>query len=319
MNKKNPKTIAVFSNVTTGKFLHHTQMVDKYTELNQMHDNDQSRYNEYVDCCLKSFKKWHQDIEMVYINDDNLEEYLNLFGNPKLINSNVAQKFVIAYEVMKYYKADKLIILDIDTITCAKFTEMLEDNEHDILATLNYNIQDKTEYFETPFYTLEFEDGTTIQDSANLNSGVICFNNIKALERCVELMVIHPSVFGEQGAFNELIWTEGGYTTRVLDGPYPVSEVVYNVRAKGVNYTNHIFDLALNNPTQTPIFHYYVKDDKLFTHDHKHIKVWHIAEGLHGRPLEDFNNLTYLYKTKLFNQETLKFFREECDCVEFFK
>ena len=319
MNKKNPKTIAVFSNVTTGKFLHHTQMVDKYTELNQMHDNDQSRYNEYVDCCLKSFKKWHPDIEMVYINDNNLEEYLNLFGNPKLINSSVAQKFVIAYEVMKYYKADKLIILDIDTITCARFTEMLEDNENDILATLNYNIQDKTEYFETPFYTLEFEDGTTMQDSANLNSGVICFNNIKALERCVELMVIHPSVFGEQGAFNELIWTEGGYSTRVLDGPYFTSEVVYNVRAKGVNYTNHIFDLALNNPTQTPIFHYYVKDDKLFTHDHKHIKVWHIAEGLHGRPLEDFNNLTYLYKTKLFNQETLKFFREECDCVEFFK
>jgi hypothetical protein len=132
-------------------------------------------------------------------------------------------------------------------------------------------------------------------------------------------MVIHPSVFGEQGAFNELIWTEGGYSTRVLDGPYFTSEVVYNVRAKGVNYTNHIFDLALNNPTQSPIFQYYVKDDKLFTHDHKHIKVWHIAEGLHGRPLEDFNNLTYLYKTKLFNQETLKFFREECDCVEFFK
>ena len=317
MNKKTPKTIAVFSNVTTGKFLHHTQTIDKYNEIG-VHDNDQSRYNEYVDCCLKSFKKWHQDIEMVYINDDNLEEYLNLFGNPKLINSNVAQKFVIAYEVMKYYKADKLIILDIDTITCAKFTEMLEDNEHDILATLNYNIQDKTEYFETPFYTLEFEDGTTIQDSANLNSGVICFNNIKALERCVELMVIHPSVFGEQGAFNELIWTEGGYTTRVLDGPYPVSEVVYNVRAKGVNYTNHIFDLALNNPTQSPIFQYYVKDDKLFTHDHKHIKVWHLAEGMHGRPLDKFNELTDILKTKLFNADTIKFFNEECDCSEFF-
>lgn len=93
MNKENPKTIAVFSNVTTGKFLHHTQMVDKYTELKQMHDNDQSRYNEYVDCCLKSFKKWHPDVEMVYINDNNLEEYLNLFGNPKLINSRIFPRY----------------------------------------------------------------------------------------------------------------------------------------------------------------------------------------------------------------------------------
>jgi hypothetical protein len=62
----------------------------------------------------------------------------------------------------------------------------------------------------------------------------------------------------------------------------------------------------------------YVKDSKLFTHDNKHIKVWHIAEGLHGRPLEDFNKLTHLYKTKLFNQETIKFFKEECGCTEFF-
>jgi len=312
------KTLAVFSNVTTSKFLHHTQTVDRFTELNVLHNQDQTRYNEYVDCCLKSFKKWHPDIEMVYINDDNLEEYWELFGNPKLINCSVAQKFVIASEVAKYYKVDKLIVLDIDTIICARFTEMLEDNEHDILASLNYNIQDKTEYFETPFYTLEFEDGTVIQDSANLNSGVICFNNVKALERCVELMLEHPNILGEQGAFNELVWVEQTYSTRVLDGPYPISDIVYNVRAKGVNFTNHIFDLALNSPSQAPISHYYVKDGKLFTHDHKHIKVWHIAEGLHGRPKEDFDRLTNLYKTKLFNAETLKFFREECDCAEFF-
>ena len=45
MNKKTQKTIAVFSNVTTGKFLHHTQTINKYNEIG-VHDNDQSRYNE---------------------------------------------------------------------------------------------------------------------------------------------------------------------------------------------------------------------------------------------------------------------------------
>jgi hypothetical protein len=318
MKIENKKVVAVFSNVTTGKFLKHVKFVDKYTELNHMHEQDQSRYNPYVDCALKSFKKWHPEIECVYINDDNLEEYLKLFGNPKLINSAVAQKFVIAAHVMEYYKADKLIVLDIDTITCSRFDEMLSDYEHDILASLNYNIQDKTEYFETPFYELEFEDGTKIKDSANLNSGVICFNNINALKRCVELMLIHPNNFGEQGAFNELVWVEGTFKTRVLDAPYITSDVVYNVRSKGVNFTNIIFDLAINQPDRAPINHYYVKDKKLFTHDHKHIKVWHIAEGLHGRPLNDFNRLTELYKTKIFNKETIKFLREECDCSDFF-
>lgn len=312
------KIIAFFCNVTTEKFLNITSEIEGYKKIG-LTGNDQSRYKEYCDCALNSFKKWNPDIEVVYLNDENILEYLELFGNPKLINSSIGQKFNLGLEVMKYYKADKLIILDVDTITCARLDEMIEDNEHDILVSLNYDIQDKNEYFTTPYYTLEFEDGTKIQDSANINSGVVCFNNIKALERALELTIIHPNYFGDQGALNELLWTEDSFTFRVLDGPWTVSEVAYNVRSKGVRYTEHIFELATQLPGQNYISQYYVKDNKLFTPDNKHIKVWHLAEGMHGRSLEKFNELTDIIKTKLFNQDTLKFLREECGCVNFFK
>jgi len=311
------KIIAFFCNVTTDKFLNLTSEIEGYKHIG-LTGNDQSRYEDYCTCAINSFKKWNPDIEVIYINDSNILYYLSLF-NIKLINSSIGQKFNLGLEVMKYYKADKLIILDVDTITCAKLDEMIDDNEHDILVSLNYDVQDKNEYFVTPYYTLEFENGDKIQDSANINSGVVCFNNIKALERALELTIIHPNYFGDQGALNELLWTEGSYSFKILDGPWITSNVAYNVRSKGVNYTEHIFQLAVMYPNNNYISQYYVKDDKLFTHDHKHIKVWHLAEGMHGRPLEKFNELTHLFKTRLFNQETIKFFREQCDCDEFFK
>lgn len=311
------KIVAFFCNVTTEKFLNITSEIEGYKKIG-LTGNDQSRYKEYCDIALNSFKKWNPDIEVVYLNDDNILEYLELFGNPKLINSPIGQKFNLGLEVMKYCKADKLIILDVDTITCARLDEMIEDNEHDILVSLNYDIQDQNEYFTTPYYTLEFEDGTIIKDSANINSGVVCFNNIKALERALELTIIHPNYFGDQGALNELLWTEGSFTFRVLDGPWAVSEVAYNVRSKGVQFTEHIFEIATKYPGQSYIAQYYVKDNKLFTPDNKHIKVWHLAEGMHGRSLDKFNELTDIIKTKLFNADTIKFFKEECDCSEFF-
>jgi hypothetical protein len=311
------KIVAFFCNVTTEKFLNITSEIEGYKKIG-LTGNDQSRYNEYCDVALNSFKKWNPDIEVAYLNDDNILEYLELFGNPKLINSPIGQKFNLGLEVMKYYKADKLIILDVDTITCAGLDEMVEDNDHDILVSLNYDIQDQNEYFTTPYYTLEFEDGTTVKDSANINSGVVCFNNIKALERALELTIIHPNYFGDQGALNELLWTEGSFTFKVLDGPWAVSEVAYNVRSKGVNFTEHIFEIATKHPGQGYISQYYIKDNKLFTPDNKHIKVWHLAEGMHGRPLDKFNELTDIIKTKLFNVDTIKFFKEQCGCQEFF-
>ena len=42
-----------------------------------------------------------------------------------------------------------------------------------------------------------------------------------------------PTDFGEQGAINQLFTTQdSGFTSKVLDGPYILSDVVYNVKAR---------------------------------------------------------------------------------------
>ena len=313
------KTLAVFSNVTTEKFMDRVQEVKEYTELGLLYGNDQSRYDEYAKCAVSSFKKWHPDVETIFIDDNNLEEYFKLFGDIKLANSAVVQKLILALAAAEHYKAEKLIIIDIDTITTARLTEMLEDDETDMLLSLNYNRYETTKYWTPPSCILEYEDGREIREVININTGVMCFNNLKALEKSVELCFTHPTDFGEQGAINQLFTTQdSGFTSKVLDGPYILSDVVYNVKAKGVDQSGIIFQIAMNTPEQSYIRNWYVKDGKLFTPDSKHIKVWHIAEGLHGRPKQDFDNITQMYKKHLFNADTIKFFEEECDCKGFF-
>jgi len=312
------KTIAVFSNITTEKFLAHTTEIKKYTELGALYGKDQTRYNEYARCAIDSFKKWHPDIETIYINDDNLLEYLHLFGDAKISNNAVVQKLILALESMKYYNANKLIILDIDLIVCARLTEMLEDDTTDMLLSMNYNRYETTEFWAPPKYVMQTQNGQTFEEILNINTGVMCFNNINALSRAVELCLIHPTIFGEQGAINELAVMEQSYSYKMLDGPYIMSSVAYNVKSKGVDESGLIFDIAEYNPTKSYIRNWYVKDNKLYTPDHKQIKVWHIAEGFHGRPDEDFKQLTYRYKNKLFNPATIEFFETECNCKNFF-
>jgi hypothetical protein len=68
----------------------------------------------------------------------------------------------------------------------------------------------------------------------------------------------------------------------------------------------------------SPIKYWYVKDKKLYTHDHKQIKCFHYVEGLAGRSLEEFNEIIDDFKYYWFNSDTINFFKEECGCLEFF-
>ena len=68
----------------------------------------------------------------------------------------------------------------------------------------------------------------------------------------------------------------------------------------------------------SPLKYWYVKDKKLYTHDHKQIKCFHYVEGLAGRPMNEFNEVINDFKYYWFNQDTIQFFKEECGCAEFF-
>ena len=281
---------------------------------------DQARYNELAQCSLNSFKKFHPDVELHYVNDFNLSEYHEkYFKSFDLVDHIGIVRYMLAYDMMLQDNYDKIIVLGCDTITCDRMDEFIDNNE-DILATLNYPCQESTEYWQTPY----FEIAPGVYDHGNINADVVCFNNPAALKKVIDLSIEHFTYFGEQGALNELAWVDKSYSVKIVDFPYPTSSVVYNARSKGVFGTNMIVNgvLAKHGPpldgTPSPLKRFYVNDNNLYTGDHKQIKCFHFVEGLGGRSDEEFNAIMNDFKYKWFNEDTIKLFKEQCGCSEFF-
>jgi hypothetical protein len=281
---------------------------------------DQARYDELAQCSLNSFKKFHPDVELHYVNDSNLSEYHEkYFKSFDLVDHIGIVRYMLAYDMMLQNNYDKIIVLGCDTITCARMDEFIDNNE-DVLATLNYPCQESTDYWTTPY----FEISPGVYDHGNINADVVCFNNPAALKKVIDLSVEHFTHFGEQGALNELAWVDKSHSVKIVDFPYPTSPVVYNARSKGVFGTNMIVNgvLAKHGPpldgTPSPLKRFYVKDNNLYTGDHKQIKCFHFVEGLGGRSDEEFDAIMKDFKYKWFNADTIKFFKEQCGCSEFF-
>jgi hypothetical protein len=280
---------------------------------------DQARYNELAQCSLNSFRKFHPDVELHYVNDSNLPEYYEkYFKSFDLVDHIGIVRYMLAYDMMLQNNYDKMIVLGCDTITCDRMDEFINNNE-DVLATLNYPCQESTEYWTTPY----FEISPGVYDHGNINADVVCFNNPEALKKVIELSLEHYTYFAEQGALNELAWVDKSYSVKIVDFPYPTSPVVYNARSKGVFGTNMIVNGVLAkhghlDGQPSPLKHFYVNNNKLYTGDHKQIKCFHFVEGLGGRSDEEFKAIMDDFKYKWFNEDTIKYFKEECGCSEFF-
>jgi len=283
------------------------------------------RYDELVKNVKNSFIKFNgNECDYYQIDYTNQSEYNNSLQYFEYASETFIMQYIYAYEIMKKYNYEKVIILGSDIIVCNRLDEFLDDNNTPVLATLNYPCHESTEYWASPIAEFKLPDGNITRDHMNINADVVCFNSSKALKKVIELSIEHYTYFSIQGGLNELAWSDKSFDVKVIDAPYPLSKVVYNARSKGVYGTDMIRKgkLAKHGPKLdgqlSPIHYWYVKDNKLFTHDHKQIKCFHFVEGLGGRPDNDFDELINDFKTNWFNQETIKFFNEECGCNEFF-
>jgi hypothetical protein len=298
------------------------------------------RYDGLVSNVRNSFASFHKDEADYYqIDYTNQKEYNDSLEYFEYAPETFLMQYIYAYEIMRKHNYEKVIILGSDTIVCNRLDEFMDDNTTPVLATSNYYIHEETEYWSAPIIQIILPDGSTEIEHLNINADVVCFNNHEALKKVIELSIEHYGYFSIQGGLNELAWADKSYEVKVVDAPYPLSSVSYNVRAKGVPRTNMIKSGLLANcwphnvhgfPYEwlakkdlidgkpSPIRKWYVKDGKLFTHEHKQIKCFHFVEGIGGRPLEDF--MTYIndFKTNWFNEDTIKYFKETCNCTEFF-
>jgi hypothetical protein len=283
------------------------------------------RYDELAKNVKNSFLKFNgEECDYHQIDYTNQEEYNNMLEYYEFAPETFLMQFIYAYEVMKKYNYEKIIVLGTDTIVCNRLDEFLDDNTTPVLASLNYPNQDGTEHWVTPMVEVTLPDGTIVRDQMNINADVTCFNSADALKKVIDLSIEHYCHFSIQGGLNELAFVDKSYEVKIVDAPYPTSKVVYNARSKGVFGTDMIKKGVLNkcgpqyDGQPSPIRYWYVNDNKLYTHDHKQIKCFHFVEGLGGRPIESFNELINDFKTNWFNDATIKYFKEECGCSEFF-
>ena len=285
-------------------------------------------YEGIGQCAVRSFRKFHPDVDIYHLSDKNEELFKSLRRDDTALMGS--KRLLVAQELMRERGYEKVIILGADTITCARLEEFLT-GEKDILATWDLDYPLITERFITQIH------------QQHINADVVCFNNVVAIDKILEVLPHYPEEqYGEQGALNEVFHDPtNGITGVYVEGPPPIlsfyvegredfSTCCYNVRSKSTFFTdqrdehgnrhfqyNKVICESANKPWTPYVSKFQAVDDKLYTGDARQIKVWHYCDGF-GSEGVDMEGLINKWKTEIFNEETKKFFREHCDCAEFF-
>lgn len=247
---------------------------------------------------VNSFKKWNPDVEIILMSDEDVE-YLHI----DRIHF-VKRMFEKGYT--------KVILLGADTITCSRLDEFLEDDETPFLATLDHKMLFHIDFNMNAFFMPE----RGVFEWPQINSDVSCFNNINVTTELINLVKENPHWY-EQTAMNYL-YTNKQEMVKIIDFPYEFTNVCYNNRSKGGLGADCIKDgkmfFGFDGPQIgefTPIKVWKPIGEKLYNQDGKHVKVFHFC----------FHNNEEDPK-KWFNEETIKFFTEKCNCdwnLEIFK
>jgi len=302
--------------------------------------NNHPAFEELAKNAYHSFIKWHPDLDCHLITPEIYSLYY-----AKYVPGY--QKTIAAECIMSAHKYDKLIVLGADTITTARLDEFI-DSDEDIVGSLDYPQEPH------PFgYSKDQHPYMNADVVCYGNLDVLVALNFLApiigpplFEQGAQNIIVNgtPPLLPEidpgikakvikrlgQDYYDQRIEKIKGFlngkagldwdgsnikvpeniSCRVIDYPYEPSKVVYNVRSK----------VGLSNPKtddecyERNIVKFKVEDDKLITEDGKHIKVFHIGEGLgNNKTNKGFENLIQKY-LNWFNDDTKKFFVESCNC-----
>jgi len=277
---------------------------------------------------LNSFKKWHPEIEIIYVTNNNMKNYLKRLGITEYFDNVGLVRVHIIKELMKQENYSKIIMLGLDTFTCAPLNEFLTNTTADLICSSGppYTFL-KTKYWEPKIAQFEFK-GQMYQDVDFINADVVCFNSIKGAEMVYEKSLEFWTNHAEQGGMNYCYQNQNDLDmiVEIVDFPYVKSNSLYNVRSKGTAYGGNqmhqgkLYSGNYKDPNSRvigdvyPTCEYYVKDNKLFTKDNKQIKVFHYAEALGVKTKEEYNETFYEIKNKWFNSETIEFLETQCNC-----
>ena len=276
---------------------------------------------------INSFKYWNPEIEVHFINDMNLKDYLKLLNINEYYDNLGIFRIHILKELMRKYDYDKVILLGVDTFTCARLDEFIDNDIDDLICSSGppYSFL-KTEYWQPKIESI-MHNGMEYKDVSFINADVTCFNSLKAAEIVYEKTIEFWTGHAEQGGLNYCYINQDnlGIKVSIVDFPYIKTNVLYNVRSKGSAcgggqmYKGNLYSGNYKDPNSViignvyPTTAYYVKDDCLFTTDGKQIKVFHYAEALGCKTKYEYNELIDEIKLMWFNNETIEFLKK-CGC-----
>ena len=278
---------------------------------------------------LNSFKKWHPDIDTHFITDNNLQDYLAKLNITEYYDDLALLRILLIKELIRVGGYTKVIMLGADTFTCSRLDEFIEDDTTDMICSSGPPYTLETKYWKAQIETFQVGVGGPLsQDVSFINADVTCFNGLKGVEELYNLTIKYWTDHAEQGGMNYcyIHQDEIGMSVEIVDFPYIKAKSLYNVRSKGIAcggrqmVKGKLWNGNPQDPNSSiigdtyPTSTYYVKDNKLYTTDHKQIKVFHYAEALGVKTTEEYNETINEIKTMWFNPETLEFLTKECNC-----
>jgi len=247
------------------------------------------RYNHLAELAITSFKKWHPDIDVFIFNKDNIDH--------EMVYDYTAGYCKFYYASTLFDKGyDKVISLGVDTITCNRLDELIDNNE-DVLVSLDFN------------YGITLNQ-IPLSPNNCFNGDVVCFNNKDLLNELLYIMREHPiSHYLEQGLLSQILWIQPNiYTHRVLD--IHDTSSVYNCRVYYYDESNnHSFHKHYPYPFK-------VENEALISPLNKKIKVLHLVKGFGTLNKESFINEVNSCKNGMWNEETKKYFIDKCGISE---
>jgi hypothetical protein len=246
------------------------------------------RYELLANIAISSFKTFHPDIDVFIFNKAIIDQELVLDYTAGYC------KFFYARTLFdKGY--DKVISLGVDTITCGKLDEFLNNNE-DVLTSLDFN------------YAITF-NGIHIPADKHINADVVCFNNKEIIDECLLLMKEYPNEYFEQGALNQiLVFDNIKYTSKIVDKN---AEVVYNNRLYEIDPLKSIWGYHKTYP-----YNFKIENNNLISPTNKIIKIIHLVRGFGCLNKDQFIREVNLCKTTIFNEQTKNFLISICGINE---
>jgi hypothetical protein len=286
------------------------------------HEGDNyQKDNFFAYNAINSFKKWHPDIDIHHITNDNFNTYLTDLNITEYYDAVGLIRIYIIKELLSQKGYDKIIMLGLDTFTCSYLDEFINNNEDDLICSSG----PPYDFLKTDYWAPKIVNG----DVDFINADVACFNNWEAANMLINKSIEFWTNHSEQGGMNYIYQNQNSLNIKVsiVDFPYNKSNSLYNIRSKGIAcggnqmYKGKLYSGNYKDPNSViigdiyPTSIYYVKDDKLYTSDHKQIKVFHYAEALGAKTKDEYNNVLDEIKYMWFNEETKEFLKLKCNCI----